>query len=438
MKSRKIIKLVVGSLTGGALILSGLALQNVVTPTASQNQTNTVQAQGTASEFEETIMKAVEKAKDSVVSIQNYQKESQQNNLYGYGTGGENQVDLEDPSASQKLAGEGSGVIYKIDGDSAYLVTNNHVVENADSLKVKLADGTTEDGELVGRDAVSDLAVVKISSKNVKSAIKFADSDATKVGSIAIAIGSPLGSKFSNSVTQGIISGQSRIVPMDLDKDGQADIETTLIQTSAAINPGNSGGALLNKDGDLVGINSSKFSNVDVEGMGFAIPSKEVQRVIAQLEKDGKVTRPFIGIRQNDLANITSRSKTEILKLKSDQTDGVVVTDTVKGSPAETAGLKKYDVITKIGDKEIKNILELRRELYAYNVGDKVELTVLREGKETKVQVTLGAQPEQQSNNNLQQYQQGQQGQQGQGQEQENGQEGQEGQTPRLPFPGQR
>ncbi|WP_314050560.1 trypsin-like peptidase domain-containing protein [Abiotrophia defectiva] len=432
MKSRKIIKLVVGSLTGGALILSGLALQNVVTPTASQNQTNTVQAQGTASEFEETIMKAVEKAKDSVVSIQNYQKESQQNNLYGYGTGGENQVDLEDPSASQKLAGEGSGVIYKIDGDTAYLVTNNHVVENADSLKVKLADGTTEDGELVGRDAVSDLAVVKISSKNVKSAIKFADSDATKVGSIAIAIGSPLGSKFSNSVTQGIISGQSRIVPMDLDKDGQADIETTLIQTSAAINPGNSGGALLNKDGDLVGINSSKFSNVDVEGMGFAIPSKEVQRVIAQLEKDGKVTRPFIGISQNDLANITSRSKTEILKLKSDQTDGVVVTDTVKGSPAETAGLKKYDVITKIGDKEIKNILELRRELYAYNVGDKVELTVLREGKETKVQVTLGAQPEQQSNNNLQQYQQGQQGQ---GQEPENGQEGQ---TPRLPFPGQR
>ena len=432
MKSRKIIKLVVGSLTGGALILSGLALQNVVTPTASQNQTNTVQAQGTASEFEETIMKAVEKAKDSVVSIQNYQKESQQNNLYGYGTGGENQVDLEDPSASQKLAGEGSGVIYKIDGDTAYLVTNNHVVENADSLKVKLADGTTEDGELVGRDAVSDLAVVKISSKNVKSAIKFADSDATKVGSISIAIGSPLGSKFSNSVTQGIISGQSRIVPMDLNKDGQADIETTLIQTSAAINPGNSGGALLNKDGDLVGINSSKFSNVDVEGMGFAIPSKEVQRVIAQLEKDGKVTRPFIGISQNDLANITSRSKTEILKLKSDQTDGVVVTDTVKGSPAETAGLKKYDVITKIGDKEIKNILELRRELYAYNVGDKVELTVLREGKETKVQVTLGAQPEQQSNNNLQQYQQGQQGQ---GQEQENGQEGQ---TPRLPFPGQR
>lgn len=432
MKSRKIIKLVVGSLTGGALILSGLALQNVVTPTASQNQMDTVQAQGTASEFEETIMKAVEKAKDSVVSIQNYQKEGQQNNLYGYGTGGENQVDLEDPSASQKLAGEGSGVIYKIDGDTAYLVTNNHVVENADSLKVKLADGTTEDGELVGRDAVSDLAVVKISSKNVKSAIKFADSDATKVGSIAIAIGSPLGSKFSNSVTQGIISGQSRIVPMDLDKDGQADIETTLIQTSAAINPGNSGGALLNKDGDLVGINSSKFSNVDVEGMGFAIPSKEVQRVIAQLEKDGKVTRPFIGISQNDLANITSRSKTEILKLKSDQTDGVVVTDTVKGSPAETAGLKKYDVITKIGDKEIKNILELRRELYAYNVGDKVELTVLREGKETKVQVTLGAQPEQQSNNNLQQYQQGQQGQ---GQEQENGQEGQ---TPRLPFPGQR
>ena len=432
MKSRKIIKLVVGSLTGGALILSSLALQNVVTPTASQNQTDTVQAQGTASEFEETIMKAVEKAKDSVVSIQNYQKESQQNNLYGYGTGGENQVDLEDPSASQKLAGEGSGVIYKIDGDTAYLVTNNHVVENADSLKVKLADGTTEDGELVGRDAVSDLAVVKISSKNVKSAIKFADSDATKVGSIAIAIGSPLGSKFSNSVTQGIISGQSRIVPMDLNKDGQADIETTLIQTSAAINPGNSGGALLNKDGDLVGINSSKFSNVDVEGMGFAIPSKEVQRVIAQLEKDGKVTRPFIGISQNDLANITSRSKTEILKLKSDQTDGVVVTDTVKGSPAETAGIKKYDVITKIGDKEIKNILELRRELYAYNVGDKVELTVLREGKETKVQVTLGAQPEQQSNNNLQQYQQGQQGQ---GQEQENGQEGQ---TPRLPFPGQR
>ena len=389
MKSRKIIKLVVGSLTGGALILSGLALQNVVTPTASQNQTNTVQAQGTASEFEETIMKAVEKAKDSVVSIQNYQKESQQNNLYGYGTGGENQVDLEDPSASQKLAGEGSGVIYKIDGDTAYLVTNNHVVENADSLKVKLADGTTEDGELVGRDAVSDLAVVKISSKNVKSAIKFADSDATKVGSIAIAIGSPLGSKFSNSVTQGIISGQSRIVPMDLNKDGQADIETTLIQTSAAINPGNSGGALVNIEGQVIGINSSKISSTSavagsaVEGMGFAIPSNDVVEIINQLEKDGKVTRPALGISMADLNSLSS-SATSKLDLPDEVKSGVVVGSVQKGMPAD-GKLQENDVITEIDGKEISSKTDIQTNLYSHSIGDTIKVTFYR-GKEKKTE----------------------------------------------------
>ena len=389
MKSRKIIKLVVGSLTGGALILSGLALQNVVTPTASQNQTDTVQAQGTASEFEETIMKAVEKAKDSVVSIQNYQKESQQNNLYGYGTGGENQVDLEDPSASQKLAGEGSGVIYKIDGDTAYLVTNNHVVENADSLKVKLADGTTEDGELVGRDAVSDLAVVKISSKNVKSAIKFADSDATKVGSIAIAIGSPLGSKFSNSVTQGIISGQSRIVPMDLNKDGQADIETTLIQTSAAINPGNSGGALVNIEGQVIGINSSKISSTSavagsaVEGMGFAIPSNDVVEIINQLEKDGKVTRPALGISMADLNSLSS-SATSKLDLPDEVKSGVVVGSVQKGMPAD-GKLQENDVITEIDGKEISSKTDIQTNLYSHSIGDTIKVTFYR-GKEKKTE----------------------------------------------------
>ena len=396
MKSIKLTKTVLASLTGGALLLGGVAVatQQPVAPTAPAT---TVSAQGTANDFEETIVKAVDIAKDAVVSIQNYQKMGQSGNMAyfrGEGAGGyspENKVDLEDPSASQQLAGEGSGVIYKIEGDSAYLVTNNHVVDNSDSLKVKLADGTTVDGELVGKDATSDLAVVKIPAKDVKKAISFANSDDTKVGSIAIAIGSPLGSKYSNTVTQGIISAVSRLMSMDTDKDGQPDIQATLMQTDAAINPGNSGGALINKNGELIGINSSKFSDVGVEGMGFAIPSNEVQRVITMLEKDGKVTRPRLGIQATDVDAVSLRSRTEILKLPAEQTSGVVITEPVKGGSAEAAGLQKYDVITKINGKEVKNFLELRHELYQLQVGDKVEVTYLREGKENKVSATLMA-----------------------------------------------
>ena len=395
MNSMKLTKTVLASITGGALLLGGVAIatqqpNNATTPTA------TVSAQGTANEFEETITKAVDTAKDAVVSVQNYRR--MDNNYTGYYSGEgnfgynpENKVDLDDPSASQQLAGEGSGVIYKIEGDTAYLVTNNHVVDNSDSLKVKLADGKTVDAELVGKDAISDLAVLKISAKDVKKAITFANSDDVKVGSIAIAIGSPLGSKYSNSVTQGIISALSRLMPVDTDKDGQADVQTTLMQTDAAINPGNSGGALINKNGELMGINSNKFSDVNIEGMGFAIPSNEVKRVIDLLEKDGKVTRPQLGIQPKDLADISSRSRTDILKLPAEQTNGVVILNIVQGAGAEAAGLQQYDVITKINGKEVNNFVELRYELYQLKVGDTVEVTYLREGKEATAKVTLSA-----------------------------------------------
>lgn len=216
---------------------------------------------------------AVKDVKNAIVSVINYQKiDSSYYNNYG---------DSQDENQSEdglNVYGEGSGVIYKKDGDSAYLVTNNHVVKDAEKLEIMLANGKKVVGKLVGSDTYSDLAVVKISSKEVSTVAKFANSDKIKVGEPAIAIGSPLGSDYANSVTEGIVSSLSRTVTTQ-NENGET-ISTNAIQTDAAINPGNSGGALVNIKGQVIGISSSKIassssdsrSGVAVEGMGFAIP----------------------------------------------------------------------------------------------------------------------------------------------------------------------
>ena len=384
-----IIKALVGSALGTTLAFSAwtaLGTQTPVTPTNALAQSTS--ESNALTEFENAIIDITNRSKDAVVSIVNKQDVYEQATLLEHYY---RQQELPSPSDELQVVGEGSGVIYKIEGDSAYIVTNNHVIEDAKKVEVIMADGTTVDGELVGADAATDLAVIRIESKYAKTTLTFADSNKLQVGSLAIAMGSPLGIEFSNSVTQGIVSGINRIEGVDIDQDGRDDWEVQLIQTDAAINPGNSGGALINKNGELIGINSSKFEEIGVEGMGFAIPSNDVQTIIAQLEKDGQVMRPVLGVKTMDVGVLSSRSRLDILKLPENVLTGVAVAEVVPESVAEKFGIQVYDVITKVDDTYIESVSDLLNVLYNHKIGDEVSVTVLREGKEVQVKAVLEA-----------------------------------------------
>ena len=248
-------------------------------------------------------------------------------------------------------------------------------------------------GTLVGKDAYSDLAVIKMAAKDVAKVASFGDSTKLTVGEPAIAIGSPLGSQYANSATEGIISSLSRQVIMKNESNETVNINA--LQTDAAINPGNSGGALINVEGQVIGINSSKISatgasssDVSVEGMGFAIPSNDVVSIISKLEKDGEIKRPALGVQMLDLASISSQNQAQ-LKLPSSVTAGVVIAKVQDGLPAAAAGLKKYDVITKIGDTKVTSGTELQTALYKYNIGDSMKITYYRDGKESTATIKL-------------------------------------------------
>jgi len=384
---------------GGALSFGGL----YYIANGNQSSSSTSSASSTTSSGKTTVSNvtynvtsdvttAVSKVQDAVVSIINLQSTSSNDQLGGLFGSDESNSSSNDNTL--ETASEGSGVIYKKSGDTAYIVTNNHVVEGQKELQVVLADGTKVTATLVGTDSYTDLAVLKISSSKVTTVATFGDSSALKVGEPAIAIGSPLGSEYANSVTEGIISSLNRQVTSTNDEGESVSINA--IQTDAAINPGNSGGPLINIEGQVVGINSSKIassssssSGVSVEGMGFAIPSKDVVTIINQLEENGKITRPALGISMYDLSSISSEQQEEILKVPSTVTQGVVILNVANGTPAEKAGLEKYDVITKIDGKDITSTTELRAALYAKTVGDTMKIAFYRESKEKTVTVEL-------------------------------------------------
>ncbi|MGM0126025.1 serine protease do-like htrA [Enterococcus sp. AZ194] len=394
-----------GGLVGGAVIVGGFYLAMGSSLNTAQNTNNSNNSTNNSSETTVSPMKvdvnsditdAVNKVQDAVVSVINLQKQQQSSDFSGlFGSRQEEKSNNKNSSGDLEEASEGSGVIYKKDGDTAYIVTNNHVVEGQDGLEVLLKDGTKVSAELVGTDVYTDLAVLKIKSDKISAVATFGDSDKIKVGEPAIAIGSPLGSTYANSVTSGIISSLNRQVVMQ-SESGETVANANAIQTDAAINPGNSGGPLINAAGQVIGINSSKIgstqestSSVSVEGIGFAIPSNEVVNVINQLEADGKVTRPAIGISMRDLSSISAQQQKEILKVPSSITNGVVVVDVTNATPAEKAGIKQYDVITKIDGKEISSGVELQSMLYKKKVGDSVKITFYRAETEKTVTVEL-------------------------------------------------
>ena len=376
----------IGGLVGGAVaVAGGVGIMAVTNPA---NQATTPATQPSQSQVETTktstatkggteITKVVAEVKNAVVSVINKQSTSR-NNLYGtQQTGGE-----------LATASEGSGVIYKNEGGYAYIVTNYHVIAKSQELEVLLSDGTRERAELVGSDQWTDLAVIRIANTNVSTVAEFANSDDVEVGQTAIAIGSPLGSEFATSVTQGIVSATNRAVATDVDGDGQEDWVVTAIQTDAAINPGNSGGALINSAGQVIGINSMKISKSSVEGMGFAIPSNEVVSIIKQLEENGKITRPALGISMVNLTSVNTRVIQQ-MNLPADVKSGVVIAEVDSKGSAKAAGLQAYDVIVEMDGQKIEGIQNLRKVLYSHKVGDKMEVTYYRNGQKQTTTISL-------------------------------------------------
>lgn len=320
-----------------------------------------------------SIPNAVEKVDEAVVSITNYQ-----DNSFFF---------------ESQRTGTGSGVIYKKAVGKAFVVTNHHVIDGGKKLEVTLNDGTKLEAKLIGSDVFTDLAVLEIDGEHVKEVAQFGTSENLRLGEPVIAIGSPLGDTFSGSVTQGILSGKERTIPVDINHDGKPDWQADVIQTDAAINPGNSGGALINILGQVIGINSMKIAQEAVEGIGFAIPISIAKPIIQDLELYHEVKRPFIGVSMEALSNIPIYHWSKTLRLPDSVKKGVAIIEVVPNSPAGKAGLKQYDVIVAVDQKEITSDVDLRKYLYTKKkIGEKMQITFYRNGKKQTVELKLETQ----------------------------------------------
>lgn len=400
---------VVAGLLGGGIAYGGLSAANLnsstSSSTASSNSSNTgetgsvtTSSSGTtkvnkSTTTSGTMTSAYKKVQNAVVSVLNYKYTSSSSSssdiysLFGYGDSDSSDSGSSSSKKSLTLYSEGSGVIYTTANGKGYIVTNNHVISGAAKVKVILASGQTIAAKVVGKDSTSDLAVLSIDSKYVTQTASFGDSSSLQSGQTVIAIGSPEGSEYASTVTQGIISSPSRTITYNSN-------QMTVIQTDAAINSGNSGGALVNSDGQVIGINSMKLSSSSsgdsVEGMGFAIPSNEVVTIVNQLVKKGKITRPQLGIKVAAIAELNSYYKKQ-LGISTSLKKGLYVASVTSGSAAASAGIKKGDVITAADGKTVNDVATLHSILYSHNVGDKVKITVNRNGKTMTFTVTLQA-----------------------------------------------
>ncbi|NLV90511.1 MAG: serine protease [Tenericutes bacterium] len=296
-------------------------------------------------------------------------------------------VVVESFSNNRKI-GTGTGFIYKKDNKYGYVMTNSHVIGNGNQVKILLSDGKEIDAKILGKDALSDIAVLSISSNSVKKVAEIGNSENTKLGNTVITVGAPMGSEYSGTVTKGILSGKDRMLTVSLSSYSSNDLMIRVLQTDAAINPGNSGGPLVNIAGQVIGITSLKLVQSEVEGMGFAIPIEDAMRYVEDLESGKEISRPFIGIEMLDVNEVYSLFIEGII-LDEEIEKGVVIINVTENSPAEKIGLKRGDIILKMGDKEIDNKAQLRYELYKYKVGDKLKIFVYRDEKISEYTLTL-------------------------------------------------
>lgn len=306
------------------------------------------------------ISSAVNKVYDAVVMIENYQ--------------------------NNQLAGTGSGFVYKTDEKYGYIMTNYHVVSKNNSLKVLFSNDKTVEATMLGGDEYLDIAIVRVPVENVIKVAEIGKSTELQPGDVVFTIGSPVGEEYFNSVTSGIISGLDRMVTVSVNSED--DWIMKVLQVDAAINPGNSGGALLNSNGEVIGVNSMKLVDSSIEGMGFAIKIEDAMAHVDTLEKGKEIERPLLGI---NYANVTDKYSLyrQGINVSEDVTEGIVVISVVSNTGAAKAGLKKGDIITKINGETVASNAYLKYALYKYSVGDKVKVTYIRDGKEKTVEVEL-------------------------------------------------
>lgn len=341
----------IGVVTGILLMLLTLTIHQVF---ASQPITRDVQL---------LIDRAIERASPSVVGIVNHQQGLKQST--------------------------GSGVIYRVTSDTTYIVTNYHVVQGADRVEVVFMGDRREEGTLVGFDFLTDLAILSVKRHASDQPIPIATDEAT-TGDFVLAIGNPLGLDLYGTITLGIVSSDKRYIPIDYDRDGEYDFLAQVIQTDAAINPGNSGGALVNLAGELIGINSMKIAGAQVEGLGFSIPASVVLHVIQQLEMNGQVIRPYLGVQLKSIANL---AKEDQQRFDVAGKSGLLVIDVRAGSPAERGGLAIGDIITHMNGERMEQVAVFRTKLYQQKVYNTVTLTVMREEATYELEVKLSKRP---------------------------------------------
>ena len=307
----------------------------------------------------DTIAPAVEKVYDSVVTVLNYDR---------------------------SLQATGTGFVYKTDDEYGYILTNHHVIADARTIEVTNMQEVTVEATLLGSDEYADLVVLRVDKDFVLQVATLGDSTGMEIGDTVFAVGTPVDVKYYGTVTKGIISGINRTVNVTLDNGD--DFMMEVLQTNTAINPGNSGGPLVNMQGEVVGINTLKLVEDEIEGMGFAIPIEMATSVLDKLESGQEIERPLLGVSMIDANNQYALFSYKVY-LDKDYTKGVVVVDVENGSPAATAGFKKDDVILKIDDVEIEDSTHLRYILYKYSIGDTIKIEYERDGKAQTVEVKL-------------------------------------------------
>ncbi|MGO4110342.1 S1C family serine protease [Paenibacillus sp. YAF4_2] len=365
-----------------------------------------VSASGSTS-LEQRTIQASAKVRPAVVSVINEQTvpyglmPDTGSSQDGTGSGNDGQV-----QGSKQEVGVGSGVIFKLENGKAYIITNHHVIANAESVKVLLVNGEKREAKIVGSDQITDLAVLEMDGKDIKTAAEIGKSSKLQPAEFVLAIGNPLG--LGDSLAMGIVSKTHRIVPVSLNEDGVYDWQQEVIQVNVSINEGNSGGPLIDMDGKVVGINSMKIAEVGVEGLGFAIPIDNAMPIVDSLMKKGYVSRPYLGVYTVDLeqyfaqqqmtdqpeggdtkdgtgAGSTDEDSAEVqdlpdLKLPDEVLDGVIVLEAV--GPAKEAGLALNDVIVKLDEQSIGSTMELRKYLYDQkHIGDDIKVTFYHDGK---------------------------------------------------------
>ena len=314
---------------------------------------------------ESGISEAVEKVYDGVLMIRNYQ--------------------------NNEVASTGTGFVYKIDGDNAYVMTNQHVVDNADKITLITSNDEEIEGEVLGGDSYVDIAIIKIKKYDGIKALQLGNSENAKLGDLVFTIGSPLGYEYRGSVSTGHLAGKDRLVSVSTDSNTSgSDWVMKVLQTDAAINPGNSGGPLMNTNGEVIGVISMKFVQTEVEGMGFAIPIEYVNSKIETLEKGEKIEWPLLGVSMINVSDAKNSYRYNY-NIPNDVNSGVVVAGIQSGSGAADSDLKEGDIITKLNGEEVQDSAYLRYELYKYSVGDKIEITYIRDGKEHTTKVVLSS-----------------------------------------------